>query len=317
MANALDFTLPVPRLAAAFNGLAQSLAGVRELRVANALYGQRGEQFRAPFLSLLARDYGAGMRIVDFRNASEAARRTINDWVSEQTARRIRDLLHPGDITDETRLVIVNAVHLHARWLFPFKAHDTTDAPFHAPEGIANVPTMRQQGTFPYVRGDGYQALELPYEGDRLAFDILLPDPDKLTALLDRLARGGVLPLLHGLTPQRAEVAVPKFRLRTRFELAPALRTLGMPLAFEAGRGDLSGIAGPPGYLVIQAIVHQAYLNVDEAGTEAAAATGVTLRATAIQLPPPLRFVVDRPFAFVLRDRATRTVLFSGVVSRP
>jgi serpin B len=321
MASTLDFSLPVPRLAAAFNGVAQSLAHVdtpaAELRQANALYGQRGEQFRAPFLSLLARAYGAGIRIVDFRTAAAAARGAINQWVSAQTDRRIPELLHAGDVTDRTRLVIVNAVYLHAKWLSPFKSRETYDAPFHAPDGTREVPTMHQAGAFGYLRGAGYQALELPYEGGRLAFDILLPDPGRLGALLGRLARGGALPLVGGLNPQRVEVAVPKLRLSTRFELAGALGALGMPLAFDPNRADLSGIAGPAGYLHVQAVVHQVYLNVDEAGTEATGATGATIGISAAQAPPPLRFVVDRPFAFVLRDRPTGAVLFAGVVSHP
>jgi serpin B len=317
MADALDFTLRLPRLAAAFNGVTQSLATVSELRVANALYGQRGQQFRARFLSLLARDYGAGMRIVDFKTAPDAARVAINQWVSEQTAHRIREVLHRGDVTDTTRLAIVNAVYLRAKWLFAFKRGGTYVSPFHAPGGTVDVPTMHQAAMFAYLRGEGYQALELPYQGGRLAFDILLPDPGRLAPLLGRLARDGALPLLWGLAPHRAEVALPKLRLTTRFDLADALKALGMPLAFDAARADLSGIAGPPGYLYVQAVVHEAYLNVDEAGTEAAAATGATVGISAAQAPPPLRFIVDRPFAFVLRDLASGAVLFAGVVSRP
>ncbi len=321
MASALGFRLPTARLAAAFNAVAQRLAGSAgpegELREANALYGQRGQQFAAPFLGLLAREYGAGMRTVDFERATEAALATINRWVAEQTAGRIPELLGAGDVDDRTRLVVVNAVYLRARWQFPFKASGTQEAPFHAPGATVNVPTMHQTGSFGYTRGAGYQALELPYQGGRLAFDILLPDPGRLDALLAQLAHGGALPLLRGLAPQRVEIAVPKLRLDTKFELAGALRALGMPLAFDPGGADLSGIAGPPGYLYIQAVVHQAYLNVDETGTEAAAATGVSINATAVFAPPRLRFIVDRPFVFVLRDVQTGAVLFEGVVSRP
>jgi serpin B len=317
MARALEFSLPAARLSAAFNGVAQSLDGVRELRLANALYGQRGQQFRAPFLGLLARDYGAGMRIVDFKTAPEPARTTINEWVASQTARRIRELLHPGDVTERTRLAIVNAVYLHAKWLSPFKRRSTYAAPFHAAGGTVEVPTMHQTGAFGYVRGGGYRALELPYQGGRLVFDILLPDPGRLAPMLERLRSAGALPLLRGLAPQRADLALPKLRLNTRFELADALKELGMRAAFDPQRADLSGIAGGPGYLYVQAVVHQAYLNVDEAGTEAAAATGATIGISAAQSPPPLRFIVDRPFAFVLRDLASGAVLFAGVVSHP
>jgi serpin B len=135
--------------------------------------------------------------------------------------------------------------------------------------------------------------------------------------MLERLRSAGALPLLRGLAPQRADLALPKLRLNTRFELADALKELGMRAAFDPQRADLSGIAGGPGYLYVQAVVHQAYLNVDEAGTEAAAATGATIGISAAQSPPPLRFIVDRPFAFVLRDLASGAVLFAGVVSHP
>ena len=176
---------------------------------------------------------------------------------------------------------------------------------------------MHQTGTFGYKRADGYQALELRYRGGRLAFDILLPSPGGLQPMLSSLASRGPLALLAGLRQTQVAVALPKFRLRTHFELSDPLQKLGMRLAFEPGSADLSGIAGKPGDLYIKAVVHEAYLSVDEAGTEAAAATGVTVVGTAVPAPPPVDFVVDRPFVFVLRDTRTGAVLFTGVVSRP
>jgi serpin B len=321
MASALDFDLPLARLGAAFNGADRSLEAVNgrdvTLNVANALYGQAGQRFDRAFLRALARDYGAGLRTADFERAAEAARAEINAWVSEQTAEKIPELLGPGDVDPSTRLMLVNAVYLKARWLAPFTKQSTFPAAFHAPSGTVEVPTMHQTGTFGYRRDSGSQALELPYRGGRLAFDILLPSPGGLESLLSRLAGEGPLALLAGLTPQRVQLALPKFRLETRFELAGALEALGMRLAFEPGRADLSGIAGKPGDLYVRSVVHEAYLRVDEAGTEAAAATGVGISASALPAQPPVEFVVDRPFAFVLRDVKTGAVLFIGVVSRP
>ncbi|MBV8221155.1 MAG: hypothetical protein JO325_22040, partial [Solirubrobacterales bacterium] len=155
------------------------------------------------------------------------------------------------------------------------------------------------------------------YRGGRLAFDILLPSPGGLPSLLSRLANEGPLSLLQGLRRQQIGLALPKFRLDTRFELAAALKVLGIRLAFEPGGADLSGIAEKPGDLYIKSVVHEAYLSVDEAGTEAAAATGVGVSRTAMPAPPPIEVVVDRPFAFVLRDVKTGAVLFTGVVSQP
>ncbi len=321
MASALDFSLSGDRLGAAFNAADRSLEGVNgpdaTLNVANALYGQAGQRFRQAFLRVLARDYGAGLRTADFEHAAEAARAQINAWVSEQTRGKIPELLGPGDVEESTRLMLVNAVYLKARWLSPFTKQSTFPAVFHAPSGAVEVPTMHQIGTFGYRQGAGYQALELRYRGGRLAFDILLPAAGALQSLLSRLAAHGPLSLLADLRQQRVQLALPKFRLDTRFELAAALKALGMRLAFEPGGADLSGIAGKPGDLYIKSVVHEAYLSVDEAGTEAAAATGVAISPTAMPAPPPGEFIVDRPFAFVLRDIKTGAVLFTGVVSRP
>ena len=321
IAAALDFTLPPARLGAAFDAVDTSLAGVNgpgaTLNIANAMYGQSGLRFRQAFLSVMARDYGAGLRTADFARAAAAARAEINAWVSAQTQGKIPQLMGPGDVDQTTRLVLVNAVYLHAKWLQPFTHGDTFPAPFHAPAGTVKVPTMHQTGVFGYVQGSGYQALELPYQGGRLAFDILLPNTGGYGSLLSRLAGEGPLPLLAGLRRTQVALALPKFKLTTHVELAGALSALGMRLAFDPGRADLSGIAGAPGYLYVHAVVHEAYLSVDEAGTEAAAATGVGISGTAVPLPPRTKFIVDRPFVFVLRDTKTGAVLFDGAVSRP
>lgn len=321
LADALDFRLPPARLAAAFNALEASLAKANgptvTLRVANALYGQSGEHFRPAFLALLAREYGAGLRTVDFARQANAALAAINAWVSAQTDGKISHLLDPGDLQPMTKLVLVNAVYLDAKWLKPFQAQNTSRAPFYAPGATVQVRTMHQTAPFPYRAATGYQALELPYRGGRLAFDILLPNPGQLRPLLARLAAEGPLKLLQGLRTTDLGLALPKIQLTSRFELAGALAKLGMPLAFEPGGADLSGIAGAPGDLYISAVVHEAYLDVNEQGTQAAAATGVAVTGTAVMAPPPVQVVVNRPFVFVLRDVKSGAVLFTGVVSHP
>ena len=319
IATALDFGLPLPRLAPAFNAQSQSLAKAdtpgATLEIANALFGQSGQSFRQPFLTILARDYGAAMHTVDFANPDAVAQ--INAWVSDHTAGNIPHLLTPGDVDPLTRLVLADAVYLDAKWLSPFQSQNTHPEVFHAPTGAIRVPTMHQDGTFAYLSGDGYQALELPYQGGRLALDILLPSQGQLQPLLARLAASGPLRLLGGLAPQYVSVALPKFQLRTQFDLTGPLASMGMPLAFQPGRADLSGIAGAPGYLYVQHVIHEAYIYVDEAGTKAAAATGVVVGTTAIEMPPKIHFIVDRPFVFVLRDKRTGAILFTGVISHP
>jgi serpin B len=320
MASALDFRLPPDRLHAAFNALSQAVAavgtGTTRLRIANALFGQRGTAFRQAFLSVLARDYGTGIHTVDFATAPDAARAAVNTWVSQVTEGKIPQLLGSGDVDALTRLVLADAVYLNARWDSPFSREDTSPAPFYAPGGTTQVPTMHQAASFDYASHPGYRVLELPYKRDRLAFDILLPDPGRLRSLLGRIALSGPLPLLSGLAPQRVQLALPKLLLRTHFELTDALSTLGMPLAFSSA-ADLSGIAGSPGQLSIQHVVHEAYVRVDEAGTEAAAATGAVVGVTALPPMPAIQFKVDRPFVFVLRDRHTQAILFLGTVSNP
>lgn len=320
MTGALNIGLPPALLFPAWGGLAGSLAHVNQpgatLAVANALYGQQGMAFQTAFLTLLARYYGAGVRTVDFEHAAAQAVSEINAWVSQQTNAKIPSLLSPADVDDTTRLVLVNAVYLNAKWAVPFTKENTAPAPFHAPGGTANVATMNQIGQFGYRRHSGYSVLELPYQGGRLAFDILLPDPGRLRALLHGLAGGGLPAAVSGLQDRRVQVALPKLTLRTRFELAATLSALGMPIAFS-NRADLSGIAGPPGELRISNVIHEAYMRVDEAGTEAAAATAVGIATAAAPGPAPIQFRVDRPFVFVLRDTSTGAILFTGTVSQP
>ncbi len=320
IAHALDFRLPASQLHAAFNALEQSLARVAgpgiALDTANALYGQSGMAFRAAFLSVLARYYGTGIRTVDFERAPEAARLAINAWVAAQTHGKIPELIAPGEVDPSTRLVLVNAIYMKAAWASPFAHASTYGATFHAPSGSVSVPTMHQSATFGYLRAPGYQAVELPYRGGRLAFDVLLPDSGDLAPLLAQIGRAGPLALLDGVAPRQLSLALPRLLLRTHVNLTDALGTLGMPIAFEPGGADLSGIAGRPGELYISAVQHEAYIRVDESGTTAAAATGVVVGASAIEAPP-LVVDVDRPFVFLIRDLRTGAVLFIGAISNP
>jgi serpin B len=281
------------------------------------MYGQRRYHFHSAFLDLLARYYGAAMHTVDFGNATEQARVAINRWVSDHTRGKIPQLLPPGMLDSLTRLVLVNAVYLKAHWQLPFDRFQTFRAPFFSPAGAVTVPTMHETGRLAYRRATGFQAVQLPYDDGRLAFDVLLPDSGRLRWLEQRLAAVGPLALLSGLRAQRLALALPKLDLRTHVNLKAALSRLGMPAAFDPSTADLSGIAGAPGDLYLKDVVHEAYIRVDERGTEAAAATAVIAEATSAQALPPLQVDVNRPFFFVLRDTRTGAILFLGKIAHP
>ncbi len=223
-------------------------------------------------------------------------------------------------MTASTRLVLANAVYLKAPWAFPFTASATQDAPFH-PEatsgaGPITVPMMHRTADLPYRRGDGYQAVLLPYQNSSLAMAIVLPDGPlgRLTAQLG--GNHGLSPLLAGAERQSVALALPKFRQRTSAGLIPVLRDLGVGDAFT-DRADFTGITTAE-QLLISAVVHQAYIDVDEQGTEAAAATAIAMRPMALRRgPEPIPLTVDRPFLFAIFDTATGLPLFLGQVTRP
>jgi serpin B len=326
MAEALHFTLPQDRLHPAFHTLDQLLASRGEeaegkdgegfrLNVVNALWGQEGYAFLPTFLDLLAEDYGAGMRLVDFINSSEQARVTINDWASDQTEGRIQDLIPPGILNSLTRLVLTNAIYFNAAWAKPFEPKLTRDGPFYLLDGSdVTVPMMRQTTSLGYAEGEGYQAVELPYDGGELSMVILLPEADGLAPFEDSLDAGQVDAILDGLVYQQVALILPKFEFDSDFSLSAALSRLGMPVAFSSD-ADFAGMTGTR-ELFIAEVLHKAFVSLDEAGTEAAAATAVVMQLTAApESPPEVR--VDHPFLFLIRDLETGTILFVGRVVDP
>ena len=294
------------------------------LRAPNTMWVQAGLPLEPGFTRRLGDAAALTVRPVDFRGAPRQARAQINELIAEQTAGKITDLLGPDAVSAATRLVLANAVYLKARWAFPFPASATADTPFYpGPDGDAGaepagspltVPMMRRTADLAYLRADGYRALLLPYQASRLAMAIVLPD-GPLPTLAPRLA-GGLGPLLAGAARQRVALSLPKFRQRAGFGLIPVLRQLGIEDAFTDA-ADFSGITAQE-RLFISAVVHQAYIDVDEQGTEAAAATAIGMRPMAMrQEPDPIRMVVDRPFLFAIIDTATGLPLFLGQVTRP
>ena len=283
------------------------------LRVANANFAQRGLTLKAAFLDALATRLGAGVRLVDYKAASETARQAINAWTSDQTEGRIKELVGPGAIDALTRLVLVNAIYLKAAWQTPFSADSTTPTAFTKGDGsTAEVPTMHASDELKYASGSGWQAVELPYVGGKLAMDVILPkDMASFEASLDAPALQSIV---DGLTTTQVILTLPKFSAQTHVDLADTLAGLGMPTAFT-DHADFSGITGDEP-LEISAVIHQANIDVDENGTTAAAATAVIIRESALPAQQAT-MLVDHPFLFALRDLETGAVLFLGRIGDP
>jgi serpin B len=326
MAHALHFVLPQERLHPAFNGLDLELArrglgaegkdeeGFR-LHIVNAIWGQKDYKFLSEYLDVLAEQYGAGLRVLDFAGDPEASRVTINDWVSEQTEAKIEDLIPQGVINELTRLVLTNAIYFNAAWAEPFDPERTEDGPFYLLDGgQVTVPMMRQTASFGYAEGEGYQAVELLYDGRELAMTILVPQAGAFEAFEDSLDAGRVDAIVRGLMYRQVALAMPPFEFESGFSLKEALTALGMPAAF-AGDADFAGMTGDRD-LFISEVVHKAFVSVDEAGTEAAAATAVVMQKLGMP-EEPVEVTVDRPFLFLIRDIETGTVLFVGRVVNP
>ena len=333
-AETLHYRLPQEELHSSFNALDLDLASRGkveqgkdqtgfQLNIANAVWGQQGYRFLGEFLDLLEQNYGGGLRVVNFRDAPGESREKINSWVVEQTEGKIRNLLPQDAIDSLTRLVLTNAIHFDADWAKPFEPRMTLNRQFHRLDGNAVlVPMMPITSSFGYTKGDGYQAVEMDYAGVDISMVILLPDEGRFREFEDSLNSAVLDRTVGNFQAQRVKLTLPKFEFDSQFALAPIISGMGMPNAFSDGTADLSGIdgrscaAGDRPCLVISHVVHKAFVAVDEAGTEASAATGVVI--TAVSEPPdPITVTVDRPFVFLIRDKKTKTILFIGRVENP
>jgi serpin B len=285
------------------------------LRLANDLWNQQGNQLVPDYLQVLRRSLLAGQHEVDFHGDSEAARRRINAHVAKATNDRIRDLL-PKDLVDaSTELVLTNALWLKAAWLHPFMKGGTTDDPFHLANGEAvAVPTMHTIEEFAFAESAHWQAVVLPFAGGTLQAEFLVPKQGTELAVAERALLAGE----HRQALQQAQVHVqlPRFRTASKHRLKEPLQALGLRAAFDGEKVDFRGIT-PTNRLVVADVVHQTWVQCDEAGVEAAAATAVVMKRTAAPGGLPKHFVADRPFAFLLRDVRTDLVLFAGRVADP
>lgn len=291
--------------------------GKLELTVANALWGQSGHPFREDFLGLLKSRYQAGLQTVDFRQQPEAARLRINGWVEQKTNQKIRDLIGPGVLTPRTSLVLTNAIYFRGFWNDPFAAKSTRPLPFTSAAGDSKVtPTMFQKASLRYAEDPAAQCLELPYQGGEMVMTILLPRRGDGLSELERSLDAAALTSWAGkLRPRTVDVYLPKFSLTAEFKLKEVLSALGMPQAFDEQNADFSAM-DEAGELFIQQVVHKGFVDVNEEGTEAAAATGVIMAPTSAVVNK-LEFRADHPFVFLIRDASSGLVLFVGRLDDP
>ncbi|OYT70488.1 MAG: hypothetical protein CFK52_10890 [Chloracidobacterium sp. CP2_5A] len=322
MSRALQFPAGVPHAAfAAQDRLLNAPSAPYRLAVANALWGQRGLGFEPDFLTATKASYGAGLEEVDFRGNPEGSRSRINDWVSSKTNGRIPDLLPPGFITPMTRLVLSNAIYFKGDWAAAFDRDGTNENDqFRLPGGATTtVAMMNRTGRYSHIDGGTFQALVLPYRGNDLSMVVLLPNAvDGLPALEQSLTSEKLQGWLNKAIAREVQVGFPRFKLALRLDsLSNDLQALGMRLAFTES-ADFSAMTKQT-QLCIDAIAHKAFVEVNEEGTEAAAATGVGMRTTSIAVEPsrPVVFRADRPFLFIIRDNRSGAALFMGRVMNP
>lgn len=330
LASALHFpAIDDARVHQAFNALDLALAsraqaatsGVRPFRLitANSIWGQTGKAFEPAFLDTLAENYGTGLRVLDFVADPDGSRGIINGWVEDHTDGRIQDLLAPQTITPDTRLVLTNAITFSAAWDAPFDPARTISAAFAAPSGAVAVPTLHQTEEYGYGTGEDFTVVELPYDGDQLAMDLIRPElaqgasGDPLAALEASLDGAKLTEIVAAIHAGAVELSLPKFTFTSALDLKDTLVALGAVDAFTAD-ADFSGMDGTRD-LAISDVVHKAFVAIDESGTEAAAATAVVVGDTSAPVAVPVAF--DRPFLFLIRDRPTGEILFIGRVVDP
>ena len=329
MAKVLHFGLGQERLHGRFKALIGELnAGGRrrgyQLSVANALWGQQGYEFLDPFIAVTRDDYGSRLRQVDFKTAAEAARARINRWVEEQTNNKIKNLIPPGVLKPLTRLVLTNAIYFKSAWMHQFKEYRTKDAPFTAADGTrVTAPMMNQTRRFGYMETPAFQALSMPYAGYELSMAVFLPRKhDGLAAFEKSLTAEKLSGWLRQVRAfRKVRVYLPKFKMTSQFGLGEVLAGMGMPDAFSPADADFSGMNGKKGIpygLFISAVIHKAFVDVNEKGTEAAAATAVVMAGSGVPRPTPIvDFRADHPFLFMIQHRRTGSILFMGRVANP
>jgi serpin B len=327
MASTLHFTLPPAQLHPAFDALDLALTsrgqgklgadgGPMQVNIVNALWAEKTYAFRSDFLDTLAANYGAGVNLLDFLNAPDPSRLAINVWVAGQTNNKIQDLLPQGSVDSWTKLVLTNAVYLNAAWKTPFDPNNTHDGSFTLLDGSTVTATfMGADLPGPLaVQGTNFVAAALPYADDNLYLLVVVPDAGQFSQVESSLDSTALATLVAGLTSQQVILSLPRFKIETGADLVDLLKAMGMTSAFISGVADFSGMDGTQN-LFIRDVVHKAFIDVAEKGTEAAAATGVLMSGSGA--PTGLLINADRPFLYFLRDQPTGAILFMGRVLDP
>jgi serpin B len=322
MANVLHLPSDRVQRGGSFASLARDFAlataqGKVTFDIANALWGQKGFPFLPEYLSLISSDYGGRLTETDFQHEPESARSTINRWVEEMTHGKIVELIPPGEIKGDARLVLTNAIYFKGTWSQAFPREHTRNAPFITSDGSRiEVPTMARKGTFGYFGGEGFQALELPYEGGEISMVVFLPTEIEGLAQFERSVTLSKLEAwLQKLHPQDIWVHLPRFTISSpSSKLGPVLSAMGMTDAFTA-KADFSGMDGQKD-VFLQEVFHKAFVEVNEEGTEAAAATGAVVALKSSPSPVP-EFRADHPFMFLIRHNPTNCILFMGRLAKP
>lgn len=324
MADVLGFTLPEAELHATFNALDLNLsthgtgdASQFRLIIANAIWGQQDYHYEQPFLDTLAVNYGAGLNLLDFMADPDGCRMTINDWVEKKTEHHIVDLLPENSISFLTRLVLTNAVYFQGQWAQSFPKENTSSQLFYKDDG-SDVDTdfMNTSSMFNYYAGTGYEVLELPYIDADTAMIVIGPDAGTMEHFETSLNPSLIDTAIANLTPRHIDLSMPKFKFSHQLDVTPLLQQLGMPTPFNPSGADFSGINGLRN-LFISNVFHKAFVDVNEEGTEAAAATGVVVNVTTAPTSPASRVTLNRPFIFLIRDRVSNTILFLGRMNDP
>ncbi|MHC4992974.1 MAG: serpin family protein, partial [Planctomycetota bacterium] len=311
MATTMHFELPQEQLHPAFAELQGRVAATGEVVVANRLFGLEGEPFQPDFIVTVGAHYGGGLETVDFAADAEGARRRINSWVGEQTNGRIPELFTPDQIGPATVLALVNAVHFAGRWKLQFDPARTQPADFFvSPERTVRVAMMHVAGSFEHHADREATLVRMPFDGDRLEMVMVVPtERHGLAALEAGLTSERLDGWLQATRPRTVDLHMPKFSTGSRYELSNDLASMGMPLAFTAA-ADFSGMTSRGCFISV--VAHETFIEIDEQGAEAAAATGVVMSRGA---PPSVR--IDQPFLYMIRDRETGSILFLGRLAEP
>ncbi|HOR18406.1 MAG TPA: serpin family protein [Brevefilum sp.] len=330
MLDALQIDLPEEDVHPAFNALmlaieesqnqsVSEMAGSHfQLNLANSIWGQADFDFNTAFLDTLAKNYGAGLFAVDFKQNPNMARLAINDWVAEETGHKIEDLIPEGAINAFTRLVLANAIYFKGSWMYPFNENLTIESPFYTLDGSEiTAKRMRLLGKdLMYKRGENYQAVSLPYLSSDFVMTLLVPDAGAFHEVEGQLDQAMLENILSSLLYEKVDLEMPKFDFDTNINANDPLIALGMGDAFNPDGADFSGITGDES-LMITDVLHKATVTVDEEGTEAAAATAVIVGVKSAMPEEPISLIIDRPFMFMIRHQPTNTILFMGRVTKP